>query len=139
MPVVELVKRVSNIKRIYTQYGGIRPFGVSFLIGGIDENGICLYETDPSGAYKQYKAGAIGEGKPIVEEIFQKKYKQSNDFKKAVNLIFQAYEKASERKINDVLVEIIVITEKERFRKLSVDEIDKLKKEFKGKGSKKKK
>ena len=46
IPVVELVKRVSNIKRIYTQYAGIRPFGVAFLIGGIDENGIHLFETD---------------------------------------------------------------------------------------------
>jgi len=26
-----------------------RPFGIALLIGGVDENGPCLYHVDPSG------------------------------------------------------------------------------------------
>ena len=28
-----------------------RPFGVALLIAGVDDNGVSLYQTDPSGTY----------------------------------------------------------------------------------------
>lgn len=130
IPVVELVKRISNLKRIYTQYGGVRPFGVSFLIGGIDDFGTHLFETDPSGAYKQYKAGAIGEKRDVISEIFEKKYKDNMNFKDAIKLIFNATSKALEKKIKDINVEILTITKDNLFQILSDEEIEKLKKGF---------
>ena len=39
-----------------------RPYGVALLIGGVDENGPQLYQTDPSGTYTQWQADAIGSG-----------------------------------------------------------------------------
>ncbi|KAH9553315.1 hypothetical protein CY35_08G001600 [Sphagnum magellanicum] len=39
-----------------------RPFGVSLLIAGHDDNGPCLYHTDPSGTFWQCNAKAIGSG-----------------------------------------------------------------------------
>ena len=71
-----LVKELSNIKQKYTQYGGIRPFGVSLIIGGIDEDGeIKLFMTDPSGLHTQFYAVVIGEGEskitPKLEESFK--------------------------------------------------------------------
>ena len=45
----------------YTQFGGLRPFGVSFLFTGWDEHhGFQLYQSDPSGNYGGWKATAIG-------------------------------------------------------------------------------
>ncbi|CAN0360549.1 unnamed protein product, partial [Ectocarpus sp. 13 AM-2016] len=45
----------------YTQFGGLRPFGVSFLFTGWDEHhGFQLYHSDPSGNYGGWKATAIG-------------------------------------------------------------------------------
>jgi 20S proteasome alpha/beta subunit len=41
-------------------HAGVRPFGVSFLIAGIDADGPHLYLTDPSGAFWNYFAFAIG-------------------------------------------------------------------------------
>ena len=35
----------------FTQQGGVRPFGVSLMIAGIDDNGPHLFQVDPSGAY----------------------------------------------------------------------------------------
>ena len=48
-----VVKDICNLKQICTQSGGLRPFGVSILIAGIDETGPKLFETDPTGIYFQ--------------------------------------------------------------------------------------
>src|SRR3989339_1719157 len=60
--VLSIVKDISNLKQFCTQSGGLRPFGVSLLIAGIDDTGANLFETDPTGIYFQYKATVIGEG-----------------------------------------------------------------------------
>jgi proteasome alpha subunit len=127
MPIIELVKRVCNIKRIYTQYGGVRPFGVSFLMGGIDSEGISLYETDPSGAYKRYYVGAIGEGKSEVEQFFIEEYQNDLDLNKAVSFVFKAIETALNKKIKNMNVELVSITEKDFFKKYTVDEVEEFK------------
>jgi hypothetical protein len=45
----------------YTQFGGLRPFGVSFLFAGWDAvHGFQLYQSDPSGNYGGWKATSIG-------------------------------------------------------------------------------
>jgi 20S proteasome subunit alpha 3 len=62
MPVEHAVRHVCNYKQAYTQYGGLRPFGTSFLFCGWDSNfGYQLYQTDPSGNYSGWKATVIGE------------------------------------------------------------------------------
>lgn len=33
----------------YTQSGGVRPFGVSCLVAGYDNDGPQLFQVDPSG------------------------------------------------------------------------------------------
>ena len=47
--------------RGYAESGGVRPFGVSLLMAGYDENGPQLYQIDPSGTYFAWKASAIGK------------------------------------------------------------------------------
>ncbi len=39
----------------------MRPFGVSILYAGYDDDGPHLYQIDPSGAYFGWKATAIGK------------------------------------------------------------------------------
>ena len=40
----------------YTQSNGRRPFGISALIVGFDDDGVPrLYQTDPSGTYHAWK------------------------------------------------------------------------------------
>jgi 20S proteasome subunit alpha 3 len=61
MPVEQIVRHVCNYKQAYTQYGGLRPFGVAFLFAGWDKYfGFQLYQTDPSGNYSGWKATVIG-------------------------------------------------------------------------------
>lgn len=62
IPVEELVVNMCNYKQSYTQHGGLRPFGVSFLYAGWDAHrGFQLYVSDPSGNYSGWKATAIGQ------------------------------------------------------------------------------
>ncbi len=44
IPVEQLVRELCDVKQSYTQYGGLRPFGVSFLFAGYDRHyGFQLY------------------------------------------------------------------------------------------------
>ncbi|MEC7701093.1 MAG: archaeal proteasome endopeptidase complex subunit alpha, partial [Candidatus Thermoplasmatota archaeon] len=74
IPVSTLVKKMCDYKQSFTQYGGARPFGTALLIAGIDEDGVHLYETDPSGAYQSYHAGAIGRGRTSVIDNLEGKW-----------------------------------------------------------------
>ena len=56
-----VAKRIADLNQQYTQYAGVRPFGVSLIIAGVDENrGPVVYLTDPTGVYLSFDAIAIG-------------------------------------------------------------------------------
>ena len=61
MPIEQVVRTVCDYKQAYTQFGGLRPFGVAFLFAGWDKHyGFQLYQSDPSGNYSGWKATVIG-------------------------------------------------------------------------------
>jgi len=63
--------------QLFTQNAGVRPFGVSFLIAGIDSDGkASLYLTDPSGAMWGYKAFAIGSGASEARAYLEEHYRE---------------------------------------------------------------
>ena len=61
MYVSSLCREGAQIVQEYTQAGGVRPFGISLLIAGYDDEGPHLYQIDPSGAYYEWKATAVGK------------------------------------------------------------------------------
>lgn len=61
-----------HLRQSYTQFGGLRPFGVSFLFAGWDKyHGFQLYHTDPSGNYSGWKATAIGVNNQSAQTILK--------------------------------------------------------------------
>ena len=89
--MLELVKYICDLKQWFTQVGGARPFGVSLLFGGIDEDGdIKLFVTEPSGVYFQYKATAVGEGEIEVNSILDKEYKENMTMDSGIKLAIKA-------------------------------------------------
>lgn len=87
--VERMAKEIAKIKQIYTQYGGIRPFGVMFLIAGYDEKPR-LFETQPSGSLVEYYADAIGQKRYEVLELLEKRWKRDMSFDDAVSLALDA-------------------------------------------------
>jgi len=124
--VLTIVKNLCNLKQLCTQSGGLRPFGVSLLIGGIDKDGPKLYETDPTGIYFRYKAAVIGEGEAVIEKRLYKEYKESmkiqDAFKLALNLLASALDKNFNA---DRVAAAYIKTDEQRFTKIPKEDIEK--------------
>lgn len=113
-PTVEsIVKSICDLMQVYTQYGGIRPFGVSLLIAGIDEVPR-LYEAEPSGAMTAYKADSIGANKKEVDEILEKNYKDSISTEEAIELAISCLKKTNEEKLMPENMEVLYIDAKNK-------------------------
>ncbi|PFH33034.1 putative proteasome subunit alpha type [Besnoitia besnoiti] len=79
-PLEQLVLQICDVKQSYTQFGGLRPFGVSFLFAGWDRHhGFQLYHTDPSGNYSGWKATAIGVNNQSAQTILKQEWKEDLD------------------------------------------------------------
>lgn len=86
-----VVRAVSDVKQAYTQHGGVRPFGVSLIFGGIDGDGRTrLFRTEPGGQYFSYYAIAIGIGGEAAEAVLEKEYRYDMDFESALKLAVKA-------------------------------------------------
>jgi 20S proteasome subunit alpha 4 len=76
MDVDLLVRYVAEVQQKSTQSGGSRPFGVSTIIGGFNEDGTPqLWQTDPSGMSAAWRAAVIGRNSKTVLDFMEKDYK----------------------------------------------------------------
>jgi proteasome alpha subunit len=73
--VETIAKHLADQCQQFTQYAGVRPFGVALILGGVVNNNPQLYLTDPSGTYISYDAIAIGSGSEQVTDFLEKTYK----------------------------------------------------------------
>jgi len=124
--VKELVNILCEYKHMYTQFDGVRPFGVVLLVGGIDITGKYLFSTDPSGAYLGYKAVCEGKKSNDAMTQFTKNYTIDISLHQALELGFQTMKKITKQKFNAEMVEAAVIDEKVGYYKLSDDTLKKL-------------
>ncbi len=122
--VETLAKAMGDIKQMYTQHGGVRPFGTRFLIGGVGERGPHLFETDPSGVVAAYKAHAIGGGAEEATEILEKNYREDMGIDELIQLNLQALDKVVDGDLEPGKVEMAKAeAEEQKFIKLSVEDI----------------
>ncbi len=123
--VTGLAKYIGDLEQMYTQSGGIRPFGISLIIGGVSDDECRVYETDPSGALVEYKATAIGFGREKALEFFEEKYNDELSLDEAIDLAIEGIYKATDGKVAEDSVEISVIDkETAKYRKLDAQEIE---------------
>lgn len=125
--VTGLAKYIGDLEQMYTQSGGIRPFGISLLIGGVSDGECKLFETDPSGALVEYKATSIGLGRDKTLELFEEKYLEDMNLEEAIELAIEGIYVATDGKISDEdNIEIAVISkETEKYTRLEEKEITK--------------
>lgn len=125
MDVWALSKVLGDRMQFSTLYAGLRPFGVAFLVGGVDSKGPKLIEADPSGMLYEWKAYAIGRGSSSANKTFSDKYKENMPKEDALKLAIEVMKKAEKSRNLAKSLEISVITEGE-FERLSEKEIKKL-------------
>lgn len=95
VPMEHLLMTVCDTKQGYTQYGGQRPFGVSFLFAGWDKQfGFQLYVSDPSGNYGGWKAQAIGNNNRAAQSILKSDYKEDMSLEDAKLLVIKVMSKS---------------------------------------------
>ena len=95
MPVEQLVQSICDLKQGYTQYGGLRPFGVSFLFAGWDRHHqFQLYQSDPSGNYGGWKATCIGANSQAAQSILKQDYKDDIKLRDALILSVKVLNKS---------------------------------------------
>jgi len=123
---LSIVKDISNLKQLCTQSGGLRPFGVSLLIGGVENDSVKLFETDPTGIYFQYRASVIGEGETEVEEMLHKEFKDDLTIDEGIKLSMKALKKVLGEEFKAERLEVVTITKKDKkFTRLPKDELAK--------------
>ncbi|MEM5772323.1 MAG: archaeal proteasome endopeptidase complex subunit alpha [Candidatus Aenigmatarchaeota archaeon] len=110
-----IVRNISDRVQLYTQYGGVRPFGVALLVGGVDESGPVLFEIDPSATFYSWNAQAIGRGAIEALKVLKKRWKENLTRDEAIDIAISAL-KAAEKGINPSEVELAIIT-KEKYEK----------------------
>ena len=127
-----IVKDICDLKQICTQSGGLRPFGVSVLVAGIDNHTPRLFETDPIGIYFQYRATAIGEGEVEVEEILHNEYKQDITIEDGLKLSLKALKKVLGENFNVERIDAAYINIAEKkFKRVVKSKIEKMSSELK--------
>jgi len=130
--VLSIVKDISDINQSTTQTGGLRPFGVSLLFGGIDVDGPKLYEVDPAGIFFGYLVKVIGEGDGDVEKVLRKEYSYNLDLNNLIKIGIKSLVKVLDNNFDVKRLDCAFISTKDKkFTKLSLQEVEKLYKEVK--------
>ncbi|XP_046330936.1 proteasome subunit alpha type-2 [Haliotis cracherodii] len=124
IPTAQLVQRVATVMQEFTQSGGVRPFGVSLLIAGWDEDEEkpYLYQCDPSGAYFAWKATAMGKNQINGKTFLEKRYSESLELEDAVHTSILTLKESFEGQMTEDNIEI-GICNKDGFHRLSPSEI----------------
>ncbi len=118
-----LAKKIGDLKQQYTQYGGLRPFGVSLIIAGINDLPE-IFVTEPSGAYLAWKATAIGEGRDTAMKVFEEEYKENLTMEETIMLALKALKASIEGEIDKSNIEMAILDKKtKKFEKLGEEKV----------------
>lgn len=118
IPVELLAQKICDLKQGYTQFGGLRPFGVSILYAGYDpQYEFQLYHSDPSGNYSGWKATCIGANNGTAQSLLKQEYKDDIAIKDAIGLVLRTMSKTMDS--------TTLSSEKLEFAVLTLDEATK--------------
>lgn len=121
-----LVKTIADLKQMYTQYGGIRPFGCALFFIAVDESGPQIYTTSPSGIYRSFKAYALGSGEANCREYLQENYKDNMTFQELLNLSLKALKESIEEDLDKDLIRLAYVkSEDKKYHLCTKKEVEK--------------
>ena len=122
-----IIKEIADIKQNFTQYGGARPFGISMLVVGVDNDGATnLFTTDVTGNYFGFLATAIGENDDKMKEILRKEYKESMSIDECLKLGLSIFKRLMGKNFDLSRFEAAYVSKKDKtFKRLSGSDLKK--------------
>merc|ERR1712043_133667 len=125
IPTAQIVQRVASVMQEYTQSGGVRPFGISLLVAGLDADRTPrLYQVDPSGAYFGWKATAIGKNYINAKNFLEKRYQDDMEIEDAVHAALLTLKEGFEGIMTSNNIDVgIVHVNDGKFRTLTPEQI----------------
>ena len=120
-----VAKHLADQSHQFTQYSGVRPFGVALIIAGIDRKGTRIFVTDPSGTYVPYAAVAIGGNSDEVTDFLEKNYKKEMSMDDAISMAIAAINLKSDEKDVKHIRMAKIKSDTKQFEKISIDEMAK--------------
>ena len=110
IPVAQLCRETAAVMQEFTQRGGVRPFGVSLLMAGVDAGGgPQLYQIDPSGSYFAWKASAVGKNAPDARAFLEKRYAEDMGIEDAIHTALLTLKEGFEGQVSGDNVEVAVV------------------------------
>ncbi len=107
--VLGLSTRIGDLGQAYTQSGGVRPFGVGLIFGGVDVEGPALHFVDPGGGVFSCKAKAIGEGDQEAIEHLKTNYDPDLTLEAMVQLAKDTIRQVAGAEITDEEIDVDTI------------------------------
>jgi 20S proteasome subunit alpha 2 len=124
VPTRQITQSVASVMQEFTQAGGVRPFGVSLLIAGCDDDGPQLYQADPSGAFFEWKATAVGQNFVNAKSFLEKRYSDDMELDDAIHTAILTLREGFEGEVTKDNIEIGVVSMTDKkFRVLSPEEV----------------
>ncbi|KAF7583017.1 putative proteasome subunit alpha type-2 [Clavispora lusitaniae] len=112
-PVKIMVQELAMVMQESTQSGGIRPFGVSLLVGGYDQHSekFQLYQVDPSGSYFPWKATAIGKTAVSAKTFLEKRWNEDLELEDVIHVALLALKESVDGELTGENLDICVISD----------------------------
>jgi len=107
-----VIKEIANTKQMFTQYGGVRPYGVSVMVAGLNEIKPELFVSDVTGNYYSYIASAIGENDDKIKDELRKEFKVDMEIKEGIKIALNIFKKIQDKEFDIDRMEAAVITVK---------------------------
>lgn len=123
IPMNVLSKFVADRCQQFTQYGGVRPYGVSTITGGVKDGKPKVYQTDPSGTLNQWRAVAIGKGGQEATEHLQENWTSGLDEDEAVELAVHAL-RTGEEDLETENIELSIVSMEKDYRIVTPEELE---------------
>jgi len=124
--VETVAKHLADQCHQFTQYSGVRPYGVALIIAGVDQKGESVFITDPSGTYVPYAAIAIGAGSEDVNDFLEKTYTDDLSLDDAAALAIAAIKLKPEESNGVQNIKMAKISSEKKFlEKISKSDIEK--------------
>jgi len=122
-PVNQVVRESALLMQEYTQSGGVRPFGVSCLVAGFDDEGPQLFQVDPSGAAFGWKATAIGKNYINAKNFLERRYTDDMELDDAVHIALLTLRESFEGEMTEHNIEVGIVGADRAFRILTPSEV----------------